>query len=67
MYGVKGEVPDGDYIVPIGKSVLAREGRHLTVVTYSRMVHLSLQAAEILAKKASRSRLWICAPSVRWT
>ncbi|MFN7472766.1 MAG: alpha-ketoacid dehydrogenase subunit beta [Roseiflexaceae bacterium] len=51
MYGVKGEVPDGDYIVPIGKSVLAREGRHLTVVTYSRMVHLSLQAAELLAQE----------------
>jgi pyruvate dehydrogenase E1 component beta subunit len=51
MYGVKGEVPDGDYVVPIGKSVLAREGRHLTVVTYSRMVHLSLQAAELLAQE----------------
>jgi tryptophanyl-tRNA synthetase len=48
MYGIKGEVPEGDYIVPIGKSVLAREGRHITVVTYSRMVHLSLQAADIL-------------------
>lgn len=51
MYGVKGEVPEGDYIVPIGQSVLAREGRHITVVTYSRMVHLSLQAADILAKE----------------
>jgi pyruvate dehydrogenase E1 component beta subunit len=51
MYGIKGEVPEGDYIVPIGKSVLAREGRHITVVTYSRMVHLSLQAADILAKE----------------
>lgn len=50
MYGIKGEVPDGDYVVPIGKSVLAREGRHITVVTYSRMVHLAHQAADILAQ-----------------
>lgn len=51
MYGIKGEVPDGDYVVPIGKSVLAREGRHITVVTYSRMVHLAHQAADILAQE----------------
>ncbi|MCE2849744.1 MAG: alpha-ketoacid dehydrogenase subunit beta [Roseiflexaceae bacterium] len=51
MYGVKGEVPDGDYVVPIGKSVLSREGRHITVVTYSRMVHLAHQAADILAQE----------------
>jgi pyruvate dehydrogenase E1 component beta subunit len=51
MYGIKGEVPEGDYIVPIGKSTLAREGKHITVVTYSRMVHLSMQAADILAQE----------------
>lgn len=51
MYGIKGEVPDGDYVVPIGKSVLSREGRHITVVTYSRMVHLAHQAADLLAKE----------------
>lgn len=51
MYTVKGDVPEESYIVPIGKANLAREGRDITVVTYSRMVHLSLQAAEILAKE----------------
>ncbi len=51
MYTVRGEVPDEIYTIPIGKSTLAREGRHVTVVTYSRMVHLSLQAAELLAKE----------------
>lgn len=51
MYGIKGEVPDGDYVIPIGKSVLSREGRHITVVTYSRMVHLAHQAADILAQE----------------
>ncbi len=51
MYTAKGEAPSESYIVPIGKSNLVREGRHITIVTYSRMVHLSLQAAEILAKE----------------
>ncbi len=51
MYTVRGEVPEESYVVPIGKSNLVREGRHVTVVTYSRMVHLTLQAAEVLAKE----------------
>jgi pyruvate dehydrogenase E1 component beta subunit len=51
MYTVKGEVPEEHYTVPIGTSNLVREGKHITVVTYSRMVHLSLQAAEVLAKE----------------
>lgn len=51
MYTVKGEVPEERYTVPIGKSNLVREGKHVTVVTYSRMVHHSLQAAEALAKE----------------
>lgn len=51
MYGIKGEVPEGNYVVPIGKSTLAREGKHITVVTYSRMVHLTLEAADVLAKE----------------
>jgi pyruvate dehydrogenase E1 component beta subunit len=51
MYTVKGEAPEGRYTVPIGVSNLAREGAHVTVVTYSRMVHLTLQAAEALAKE----------------
>jgi len=51
MYTVKGEVPDEPYEVPIGRSALVREGRHATVVTYSRMVHMSLQAAEVLSRE----------------
>ncbi|MDZ4720645.1 MAG: alpha-ketoacid dehydrogenase subunit beta [Roseiflexaceae bacterium] len=51
MYTQKGEVPDESYVVPIGRSILNREGRHVTVVTYSRMVHLTNQAADILAKE----------------
>jgi pyruvate dehydrogenase E1 component beta subunit len=50
MYTAKGEAPEERYTVPIGVSNLVREGAHVTVVTYSRMVHLTLQAAEVLAK-----------------
>src|SRR3712207_282097 len=49
MYGVKGEVPDEPYEVPIGESRLAREGGDVTVVTYSRPVHLCIEVAEELA------------------
>jgi pyruvate dehydrogenase E1 component beta subunit len=51
MYTQKGEVPEERYTVPIGKSTLHREGKHVTVVRYSRLVHLSDQAAELLAKE----------------
>lgn len=50
LYGVKGEVPDGDYTLPIGKAEVKREGRHITIVTYSRMLHVSLAAATTLAQ-----------------
>src|SRR5919202_4597359 len=46
LYNQKGEVPDGDYIVPIGKADVKREGDDITIISYSRMVHLALQAAE---------------------
>lgn len=51
MYTIKGDVPDGRYTIPIGTSTLAREGKHVTVVTYSRPVHLAQQAATLLAKE----------------
>jgi pyruvate dehydrogenase E1 component beta subunit len=51
VYQQKGEVPDGDYTVPIGKSKVQREGRHVTLVAYSKMVYYAMQAAELLAKE----------------
>ncbi len=44
-----GEVPDGEHVVPIGKSVRRREGTDVTIVSYAKMVGTSLQAAETLA------------------
>jgi len=50
LYQVRGDVPEGDYIVPIGKSTVQRPGDHVTIVTYSKMLELSLKAADELAK-----------------
>ena len=50
LYGTKGPVPEEDYIIPLGVADVKREGKHITLVTYSRMVLRALEAAEILAK-----------------
>jgi 2-oxoisovalerate dehydrogenase E1 component beta subunit len=48
---IKEQIPEGDYTVPIGKAIVRREGRDLTIVSYAAMVHTSLEAAEQLAKQ----------------
>lgn len=50
LYQTRGEVPAGDFIVPIGKSTIQRPGRDVTIVTYSKMLEVSLKAADQLAK-----------------
>jgi len=45
LYGVRGEVPETDYRVPLGLAEVKREGSDLTVIAYSRMLHVSLRAA----------------------
>ena len=49
LYKTKGEVPEDAYRVPIGKALTRREGRDITIVATSIMVHKSLEAAEILS------------------
>lgn len=52
LYGTKSEVPeDVDALVPFGKSKVVRAGSDVTIVSYSKMLHLSLQAAEKLSKE----------------
>jgi 2-oxoisovalerate dehydrogenase E1 component len=54
LYGVEGYVPDGenaDYVIPFGVADVKREGSDVTVITYSRMVHRALEAAERLAEE----------------
>jgi len=51
LYGIKGEVPDDpDFVIPFGKARIAKEGKHISLIAYSRMVHVCLAAAEELAK-----------------
>ena len=45
---IKEEVPQDDYVVPIGKARLTREGKDLSIITYAAMVHTALEAADIL-------------------
>jgi pyruvate dehydrogenase E1 component beta subunit len=51
LYGHKGMVPDGEYLVPIGKAAIRREGTDVTLVTYNKMVLVALDAAAELAKE----------------
>ena len=51
MYQTRGEVPEGDYVIPIGKSIVQRPGKHVTVVTYSKGLEISMKAADELAKE----------------
>lgn len=57
IYGTKGEVPAGEYLVPIGKARIAREGKDLTIISHSRMVHLCMEAAEQLAQKGVQAEV----------
>ena len=53
---LKGYVPPGEYVVPIGKAHLAREGDDLSIITYGAMVREALAAAERLAAAGDRRR-----------
>jgi len=50
-YGDIGEVPDEEYVIPLGRADVKREGRDVTIVAHSRMVGFALQAAEELARQ----------------
>ena len=51
LYGDKGDIPDGDHLVPIGKADVKRPGKDVTIITYSRSLKTSLLAAEKLASE----------------
>lgn len=50
LYQSRSEVPEGDYLVPIGKSTVQRKGKDITLVTYSKMLEISTKAADLLSK-----------------
>jgi pyruvate dehydrogenase E1 component beta subunit len=54
LYNTRGEVPEGEHVVPIGVADLKREGEHATIVTHGKMVLVAMQAADALAKEDIR-------------
>lgn len=51
MYGDKGEIPDGEYLIPIGKADIKRKGDHVTLITFGKILKVVLEAAEALDKE----------------
>ncbi len=51
MYGLKGEIPEEEYLIPIGQADIKREGSDVTLVTFGKMVHTCLDAAAELEKQ----------------
>ncbi|MFM2206189.1 MAG: hypothetical protein RL213_164 [Bacteroidota bacterium] len=52
MYGDKGQVPDGEYLIPIGAADVKRSGRDVTIVSFGKMMKVALKAAEDLAAES---------------
>jgi len=57
LYQVRGEVPDNEYLIPIGKSKVQREGSDITIVTYSKMLDVSMKAADRLDKEGIQAEI----------
>jgi pyruvate dehydrogenase E1 component beta subunit len=51
LYNVRGEVPEGEHVVPLGLADLRRAGTDVSIVTHGKMVHVALQAANRLARE----------------
>ena len=51
MYGEKGDVPEEEYLLPIGKAFIKRAGTDVTIVSFNKMMKVALSAAEELAKE----------------
>lgn len=51
LFAQTGHVPEDEYIIPIGSAAVKRSGKDITILTYSRMTYLCLEAAEQLAKE----------------
>jgi pyruvate dehydrogenase E1 component beta subunit len=54
LYNMKGEVPDEEFVIPIGEAELKREGDHCSIITYGKSVLLAMQAADKLAEDGIR-------------
>ncbi len=57
LYGTKGEVGEGDYTIPIGQAEVKRQGTDVTIVAYSKMLLLTLEAADALAREGIQAEV----------
>lgn len=57
LYGVRGDVPDDQYEIPFGQADIKRQGDDVTIVAYSRMTHIAMQAAEMLEAKGRQAEV----------
>lgn len=57
LYNAKGEVPEGEYTIPLGKAQVKREGDHVSIISYGKMINVANQAADLLAKDGIRAEV----------
>lgn len=57
LFAQKGPVPEGEYVVPLGKGEIKRHGKDITILTYSRMTYVALDAAKRLAEEGIDSEI----------
>ncbi|MEO7111621.1 MAG: transketolase C-terminal domain-containing protein, partial [Polyangiaceae bacterium] len=51
LYNIKGDVPDGDIVTPLGVANIVRQGKDVSIIAYSRMTHVAIEAAAQLEKE----------------
>ena len=51
MYGDKGEIPDGEYLIPIGKAEVKKKGDHITIISFGKIIKVVQEAVDILEKE----------------
>ena len=57
LYPTQGEVPEGEYVLPIGVAEVKRAGTDVTIIAYSKMLLIAMQAAEVLAKEGIQAEV----------
>ena len=66
LYQTRGEIPEEEYLLPVGKADIKQEGTDVTIITYSKSVLMALDAARNWKLPVSAQRFWICAPWFPW-
>jgi pyruvate dehydrogenase E1 component beta subunit len=57
LYQLRGEVPEGDYTIPLDQAKIQRPGRDVTLITYSKMLETCMKAADVLAKEGVEAEI----------